>query len=109
MRLALLWSLTGCSRSVQSRTRRLYLTQIQVDHTGILDKRSQDAREKTLHDLTVLYEELSTSSDVQEVEWTRMRELDFQEQLKLRRIQSDRISKLLCQKCENFEQNVGGF
>ena len=80
---------------------------IQIDATGIIDKRSKEAREKTIQDLAVLHEELSGSPELQEVQWTRLRDLDFQEAMKQRNVLVERISKLECQTCENFEESVG--
>ncbi|ORX40739.1 NUC185 domain-domain-containing protein [Kockovaella imperatae] len=74
-----------------------------VDSNAVIDKKSREARQKTTDDLAILHEELS-GSDL-EVSWSRMRDLDFQEMLKQRNILFERVSKLECQTCENFEEN----
>jgi antiviral helicase SKI2 len=77
-----------------------------ADSTGIIDKKAKEASEKTMHDLAVLHEDLASLPELPEVEWTRMRALDFQDLLKQRMILSDRIAKLGCQVCEDFDDHV---
>ena len=38
-----------------------------------------------------------------------MRDLDFQESMKQRNIQVERLSKLECHTCENFEESVSRY
>ena len=61
---------------------------------------------KSMHDLAVLHEDLASLPELPEVEWTRMRALEFQDLLKQRMISSDRVAKLSCQLCDDFEQHV---
>lgn len=53
-----------------------------------------------------MHEELTSLPELPEVEWTRLRALEFQEVLRQRTSYLDRIAKLGCQLCENFEDHV---
>ena len=57
-------------------------------------------------DLAAMHEELTSLPELPEVEWTRLRALEFQEVLRQRTTYLDRIAKLGCQLCENFEDHV---
>ena len=59
-----------------------------------------------MNDLAAMHEELTSLPDLPEVEWTRLRALEFQEVLRQRTSYLDRIVKLGCQLCENFEDHV---
>jgi antiviral helicase SKI2 len=59
-----------------------------------------------MNDLAVLHEEVSSMSELPEVEWTRMRELEFQDLLRQRIGLVDRLSKMGCQLCPDFEEHV---
>jgi hypothetical protein len=81
----------------------------QIDSTAIVDKKSKDISEKTTMDLATMQEELTSLPELPEVEWTRLRALEFQEVLRQRTSYLDRIVKLGCQLCENFEDHVSFF
>jgi antiviral helicase SKI2 len=78
----------------------------QIDSTAIVDKKSKDVSEKTMTDLAAMHEELTSLPELPEVEWTRLRALEFQEVLRQRTSYLERIAKLGCQLCENFEDHV---
>lgn len=59
-----------------------------------------------MHDLAVLHEDLATMSELPEAEWARMRALEFQDQLNQRISLSDRVTKLGCQLCDDFDDHV---
>lgn len=59
-----------------------------------------------MNDLAVMHEELTSLPELPEVEWTRLRSLEFQETLRQRTSYLDRLVKLGCQLCENFEDHV---
>lgn len=80
----------------------------QADSTGIIDKQSPEACDKTTQDLAVLHEELSSLPDLPEVEWTRLRALEFQDLLRQRGVLRDRLVKMGCQLCPEFEEHVSG-
>ncbi len=82
------------------------LTLNQADSTRIIDKKSKEASEKTMQDLAVLHQDLATLAELSEVEWTRMRALEFQDLLRQRLSFSDRLAKLGCQRCEDFDGHV---
>ncbi|WVF73142.1 hypothetical protein IAT40_007961 [Kwoniella sp. CBS 6097] len=73
-----------------------------IDFTGIADKRNKESIDKALHDLTVLHEELSSLPELPEVDWSRIRAIEFIDVLKQRDITHDRLVKLGCQLCEDF-------
>ncbi|KAK8853069.1 hypothetical protein IAR55_003770 [Kwoniella newhampshirensis] len=78
---------------------------LKADHTGIVDKKAKESIEKTLHDLAVLHEELSTLSELPEVDWSRLRAIDFQESIRQRALLVDRLAKLGCQLCADFSDH----
>ncbi|KAL7418292.1 Antiviral helicase ski2 [Cryptotrichosporon argae] len=78
---------------------------LKVDSTGILDKRAKDKSEKTMHDLTALYEELAGLEPMPEVDWSRMRAIEVQDLLRQRAIHVDRIAKFGCQLCDRFDEH----
>ncbi|WRT70395.1 uncharacterized protein IL334_007393 [Kwoniella shivajii] len=78
---------------------------LKVDHSGIVDKSSKEPRDKALHDLTILHEDLSTLPELPEVDWSRIRTVEFQEAIRQRAILHDRLVKLGCQLCEDFQEH----
>lgn len=54
----------------------------------------------------MLHEELSSMPDLPEVEWTRLRALEFQDLLRQRGVLRDRLVKMGCQLCPDFEEHV---
>ncbi|WWC64395.1 uncharacterized protein I303_107005 [Kwoniella dejecticola CBS 10117] len=78
---------------------------LKIDHSGIIDKSSKDARDKALHDLTILHEELSSLPDLPEVDWSRIRAVEFVDAIRQRAILDDRLAKLTCQTCPDFHDH----
>ena len=81
---------------------------LKVNTSGIVDRRAEDPSEKAAHDLAVVHEELGGLgySSMPEVEWTRIRELQFQELIRQRAVLMDRLAKLGCVLCDEFDQHV---
>lgn len=89
---------------------RLALTwEPKVDSVALLDKRAKTLAEadKVTHDLAILHEELSALPALPEIEWTRMRAIEFQDVLKQRLLLNDRVARLTCVKCPDFDDHVG--
>ncbi|WWD03455.1 hypothetical protein V865_001507 [Kwoniella europaea PYCC6329] len=78
---------------------------LKVDHSGIVDKSSKDSRDKALHDLTILHEELSSLPELPEVDWSRIRAVEFVDAIRQRAILHDRLNKLGCQLCSDFQEH----
>ncbi|ORY28175.1 NUC185 domain-domain-containing protein [Naematelia encephala] len=78
---------------------------LKPDATQIIDKKSPEASAKLVHDLAILHEDLSAQDDLPEVQWTRMRGLEFQELLKQRILLTERMAKMGCQLCEHFDEH----
>ncbi|KAJ9111455.1 hypothetical protein QFC19_001224 [Naganishia cerealis] len=66
------------------------------------DKSDEVATETTLAGLQELYESLRKTESLPEVEWTRMRQLEFQEALKSRNTLANRLSSMSCKLCADF-------
>jgi antiviral helicase SKI2 len=77
-----------------------------VDVNAVLDKNNPEAIESTLSALQGMYESLKSGESIPEVEWTRMRQLDFQEALKARNSLADRLKSMSCQLCADFAEHV---
>lgn len=88
--------------SISSVVNRL----LKVDVHSIVDKKSKEVREKTLASLVEVREELTGNAELPEVEWTRMRKLEFQDLLKQRMVLSDRLARLVCRSCPDFDNHV---
>jgi hypothetical protein len=58
--------------------------------------------------LAVLHEELGGLgyADLPEVDWARLKQLQFQEVVRQRALTMDRLSKLGCVLCEEFDEHV---
>jgi len=59
-----------------------------------------------MNELAIMQEEITSLPELPEVEWTRLRALEFQEALRQRTSYTDRLVKLGCQLCDNFEDHV---
>ena len=59
-----------------------------------------------MNELATMQEEITSLPELPEVEWTRLRALEFQEALRQRTSYTDRLVKLGCQLCDNFEDHV---
>jgi antiviral helicase SKI2 len=113
------WELTAVnSSSIAFITDRLYRTDVgsekvpnkqkdtqQLDIVSILDKRSKEVAAETSKRLAVIYDEL-VESGLQEFDWARLTNLEFQELLRQRFALTDRVSLLGCQLCKEFDDHV---
>lgn len=79
---------------------------LKVDIVGILDKRQKEPSLKAMNELVKVQEDITSGGDLNEVDWSRLSKLEFQEQLRNRISLADRVSKLGCQLCTNFEDDV---
>ena len=79
----------------------------QVDVNAVLDKSDPEAIDSTLSALQEIYDSLKSGDTIPEVEWTRMRQLDFQEALKARSSLAGRLKTMSCRLCADFAEHVG--
>lgn len=77
-----------------------------MDVNAVLDKNNAEAIDSTLSALKEMYESLRSGGTIPEVEWTRMRQLDFQEALKGRNSLAERLKSMSCQLCADFAEHV---
>ncbi|KAL1412136.1 Antiviral helicase ski2 [Vanrija albida] len=77
---------------------------LKLDVTSILDKKAKEPAQAALKDLVRIHEEVA-SGDLVEFDWSRLSKLEFQELLRQRIGLTDRISKLGCQLCKDFEEH----
>jgi antiviral helicase SKI2 len=59
-----------------------------------------------MQDLALLHEDITGLPELPEAEWGRFKTLEFQELLRQRAVLSDRLVKLGCQLCEDFDEHV---
>jgi antiviral helicase SKI2 len=81
-------------------------TDFKVDVNAVLDKSYPEAIDSTLASLKDIYDSLKQSETLPEVEWTRMRQLDFQEALKARNKLAERLQSMSCRLCADFAEHV---
>ncbi|KAJ9095673.1 hypothetical protein QFC21_005545 [Naganishia friedmannii] len=92
--------------TVTSSSINLVLNRVEkVDVNAVLDKSDKDAIGSTLAGLQELYESLRKTETLPEVEWTRMRQLEFQEALKSRNSLASRLSNMSCKLCADFDDH----
>lgn len=60
-----------------------------------------------MNELALLYEDITSGPELPEVEWTRLRAIEFQDLLRQRIGLYDRLIKLNCVSCPDFEDHVG--
>lgn len=77
-----------------------------MDVNAVLDKCNPEAIESTLSSIKEMYDSLKQSETLPEVEWTRMRQLDFQEALKARNNLAERLKSMSCRLCADFSEHV---
>lgn len=90
------------SSTVSFVTNRL----LKLDISRILDKREKEPTLAATQNLAALYNEFSTGP-LEEFDWSRLNKLEFQDLLRQRIGLSDRLSKLGCQLCDEFDDHVG--
>ncbi|KAK4685405.1 antiviral helicase SKI2, partial [Tremellales sp. Uapishka_1] len=71
----------------------------------VVNKIMKTVLEKTVHDMAVIHEELATLDTLPEIDWARIKDFEFQEKLRTRIALVDRLSRLGCQLCENFDDH----
>ncbi|ODN81482.1 hypothetical protein L202_01906 [Cryptococcus amylolentus CBS 6039] len=71
----------------------------------IINKQSPKDIQEATGKLVELHEELSELPALPEVDWTRTRDVDVQEQLRKRDVLSERLSKFGCRLCEDFHDH----
>lgn len=97
------WELVAVdSSSVAFVTSRM----LKLDTTSILDKRSKDMSYQAMEQLVGIHEELSERGEPEEFDWSRLSKIEFQEPLRQRIALTDRLSKLGCQLCDDFDAHV---
>lgn len=64
--------------------------------------------EKAAHDLSILHEEFggATWGDLPEVDWARIKAMEFQDLVRQRGVLMDRIMKMGCVLCPDFDDHV---
>ena len=78
----------------------------QVDPIALVNHRNKDLALQTMQALIELQTELASLPELPEIEWTRLRAIEFQEMLRNRIALTDRIVKLECQHCPDFDKHV---
>jgi antiviral helicase SKI2 len=73
--------------------------------TGIVDKDDHKVQQKVMDNLAILHEELA-SGELPEMDWSRMRAIEFQDPLRQRTSLADRLARFGCQLCDEFEEHV---
>lgn len=97
------WELVAVdSSSVAFITDRVF----KVDINGILDKRSKEALAEAVNKLATIYEEMAAEPKLDEFNWARLTKMEFQQLLSQRMALTDRVSKLGCQLCKDFDDHV---
>ncbi|BEJ13916.1 hypothetical protein CspHIS471_0310900 [Cutaneotrichosporon sp. HIS471] len=96
------WELVAVdSTSVAFVTSRIH----KADVISILDKRSKEASLQMMDELVKIQAKLASGNSFEEFDWSRLSKLEFQDLLRQRIALSDRISKLGCQLCKDFEDH----
>ncbi|KIJ66348.1 hypothetical protein HYDPIDRAFT_86124 [Hydnomerulius pinastri MD-312] len=76
-----------------------------VDTSGILDSHKKSLALEALNSLEAVVADWIAASKVSEVDWGRMRTLDFQEGLRSRNEISKRLDRFGCTLCEHFNDH----
>lgn len=78
----------------------------QVDVDSIVERHLITPMREAVKSLDVMVQEWHAAGAVAEVDWSRMRSLDFQEVLKTRNEIAGRLQKYACTLCSEFEHHV---
>jgi antiviral helicase SKI2 len=81
---------------------------LQVDVTAIVDRQEESSSMETIASLDEIRQQLVSLPIIPEVEWSRMRSLEFQEALRRRDNLAKRLTKLGCRLCDEFSEHVSG-
>lgn len=79
---------------------------IKVDVDAMVERHLVRSLNGTLASLQQVIEEWAGLSEIPEVDWSKMRSLDFQETLRARDALAKRLQQRACSLCSNFEQHV---
>ncbi len=79
---------------------------VKVESVAILNLNKADAINDTLESLSALHQDLTSVPVLPEVEWSRMRMVDFQEVLRQRNKLVKRIDGMACRLCADFDEHV---
>ena len=79
----------------------------QVDVDAIVERHLINRMDEAVNSLAEIVKEWVSAGTVSEVEWNRMRSLDFQEALRARNELAKRLDKHSCTLCGDFEHHVG--
>lgn len=78
----------------------------QVDATGIVDHHRKSLMLEIINSLQVLVQKWRSAGSIPEVNWGRMRTLDFQDALRTRNDRVKRREGLSCTLCGEFDDHV---
>lgn len=73
--------------------------------TELIAGKSSEARVKMAEDLRPLAEVMAKSG-AEEMDWGRMRDLEFQDLVRQRDTMYERVTKMACALCESFDEHV---
>lgn len=79
----------------------------QVDVDAIAERHIIKRLDEAVNSLAEIVKEWVSAGTVSEVEWIRMRSLDFQEAFRARNELVQRLDQYSCTLCGNFEHHVG--
>jgi antiviral helicase SKI2 len=78
----------------------------QVEVDAIVDRHLINPMREVIKSLAEIVEEWISAGTIPEVEWIRMRSLDFQEVLRARNELARQLDKYTCTLCGDFEHHV---
>jgi antiviral helicase SKI2 len=82
---------------------------MKVDVHSIVDRHMIASMNEVISNLAALSLEWASTGTIPEVEWLKMRSLDFQETLRSRDRLVQRLSTVACTMCADFEDHVSFF
>jgi len=74
---------------------------------AIVERHLINRLDEVVNSLTEIVKEWVSAGTISEVEWIRMRSLDFQEALRARNELAKRLDQHSCTLCGDFEHHVG--
>jgi antiviral helicase SKI2 len=82
---------------------------IKIDVSSIVNRHLISSMNEALNSLSPLISESISLGSIPEVEWSKMRSLDFQETLRSRDALVQGLSRVACTMCAEFDNHVGTF
>ena len=82
---------------------------LQVDVDNIVERHLITPMREAVKSLNVMVQEWHTAGAVPEVDWSRIRSLDFQEVLKSRNESAGRLQNYACTLCSDFDHHVRSY